>query len=317
MEIIICIGLVVAFIFWVSKNQEKQVQKEAADLASAMEGFNPSFKNQDGNLIILHDKVKEILRVKYVGEDSSMYDIENVYMSNIEKGDENTPFSWMITNEKDNSRIYIVPENKSYFLIKDFTPSRFFSDPFSYLAIDMKNEKILSIMWDFQTGRKFNVLKFSDIRRVELTENGQVISSKSTARTIGGAIVGNAVAGGAGLILGGLSGDSKQKEKVNKIIIRIITNNIEMTQVEYELYLGQVSKDDIKYKNAIRKAQEIENIIGLIIDKCDESKEVHKEYQESLSNSIIEDLKKLSDMKDSGILTEEEFNKAKNKILNS
>ena len=46
--------------------------------------------------------------------------------------------------------------------------------------------------------------------------------TKSTGRTIGGAIVGGVLMGGAGAVVGGLSGDTKQKKEVKNMDIKKI-----------------------------------------------------------------------------------------------
>ncbi|MBQ7462808.1 MAG: hypothetical protein IJS63_11330 [Bacteroidaceae bacterium] len=62
---------------------------------------------------------------------------------------------------------------------------------------------------------------FDQIISVEILEDNTLLSSKSTTRTVGGAMLGGALAGGAGMVVGGLSGDSKQKKKVSKVSVKI------------------------------------------------------------------------------------------------
>lgn len=315
--IVILLFLAAIYGFIASHNQKKEQQTKMSKLEASLEEINPSFEYKHGGLSILYDKDKRTLRVKYVLEDIvSVKDIHDVDVKDITEPSEISPIAWIITNGLDNSLIYIISDKECYHIVKGFKPTKIFSDAFSYLAIDMDSKQIVSVYNEIKRGILFNSFKFSDIIKVELSENGHVVSSKSTARTIGGAIVGNVIAGGAGMIVGGLSGDSKLKDKIDRIIIRIILNNIEKTQVEYMIWLGAingVSKNDERYTKALKRAQEIENIIGIIINECD-TKEKHVE---KATISLADELKKLAELRDSGILTEEEFAEQKAKILKS
>ena len=48
---------------------------------------------------------------------------------------------------------------------------------------------------------------------VELLEDNTTIASRSLGRTVGGAVVGGVLAGGAGSVVGGLSGNQTMKKK--------------------------------------------------------------------------------------------------------
>ena len=73
-----------------------------------------------------------------------------------------------------------------------------------------------------------------------------------------------------------------------------------------------------KYKFGKQNADEIKDLISVIIDRID-NKAVPT--QESITpkstNSMADELLKLNELKEKGILTEEEFNAQKSKILNS
>jgi len=104
-------------------------------------------------------------------------------------------------------------------------------------SVDEKNEKIAVLLntYDFKISQTIineHILCFSDIIGVELIEDGFTVSSKSTARTIGGAIVGGVLAGGAGTVVGGLSGDSKQKNKIESISVKILVGCISNCRIE-------------------------------------------------------------------------------------
>ena len=147
------------------------------------------------------------------------------------------------------------------------------------LAIDDENNNIF-----YSTGLfKKKQIKYADIISVELIENNSVISSKSTVRTVGGAIAGGILLGGAGAIVGGLSGDSKQKRKVSLVAIKIKIrdiNNPSLTincfdatrigsgikEVDPNSFLGKA------YMVGIKQATEMMDVFSVIIDKADSMK---------------------------------------------
>lgn len=75
-------------------------------------------------------------------------------------------------------------------------------------SVDNVNKKIMLL--DKLTN---TIVPFDKIINVELMEDNTILSSKSLLRTVGGTVVGGALAGGAGAIVGGLSGSQKQEKK--------------------------------------------------------------------------------------------------------
>ena len=146
---------------------------------------------------------------------------------------------------------------------------------------------------------------FENILSCSLLKNGITVTSKSTTRTIGGALVGGALLGGAGAIVGGLSGDSKTEEKS---LYRVWINTRDLSKDSKELRLGENASG----------AKMICDLINAIIDKVDREfalKESDHE-EKTQSTSVGDELLRLADLKNMGVLTEEEFLQQKQKILN-
>lgn len=190
-------------------------------------------------------------------------------------------------------------------------------------AIDNERKKIMIATADNnRTLAQKKYINFADIISVELLEDSNVAFSKSTMRTIGGGLVGGAIAGGAGAIIGGLSGDSKAKKKVSKIEIKILVRNQSSPTCVIKCYndepmdvtsgLGKVTYDGI-----MSTAKKIVDHISVIIDMMDRE----YQHQENMSNakpetkSIADELEKLCALRDKGILSAEEFGKQKEKLL--
>ena len=95
----------------------------------------------------------------------------------------------------------------------DFTPTQKVNGVMNMyvFAVDKNHRKVAYLEEQQET-----YIPFEDIISIEIVEDNTTLASKSTMRTVGGAIVGGALAGGAGAIVGGLSGDSKMNNIQNR-----------------------------------------------------------------------------------------------------
>ena len=138
------------------------------------------------------------------------------------------------------------------------------------IAIDKDREKIVYI-----DDKGNNLVKkefsFSDIISCELIKDGVTIYKKSATRTIGGAVIGGVLSGGVGAIIGGLSGSSKEKEKINSIDIKITLRDIDNPSFKFKFfeYKGTL----ILIDSSIRSAEEWKDRITAIIDIEDSKKQ--------------------------------------------
>ena len=174
-------------------------------------------------------------------------------------------------------------------------------------------------------------IAFDDIISVEILEDNTLLSSKSTSRTVGGALIGGALAGGAGMVVGGLSGDSKQKKKVSKVSIKIKIRDYSTPTLliecfnAYELTAGnysEIKSDDTLYgsfyKTELKNAQKISDYISIVIDEIDRKEKCPSGNAPQIAmptGSIADELSKLAELKEKGILSEEEFTDQKKKLL--
>lgn len=173
-------------------------------------------------------------------------------------------------------------------------------------------------------------IAFDEIISVEILEDNTLLSSKSTSRTVGGALIGGALAGGAGMVVGGLSGDSKQKKKVSKVSVKIKIRDYSTPTLmiecfnAFELTAGNYSEikpDDTLYghlyKAELKNAQKMSDYLSVVIDEIDRGdKQPQTERALPAANlSIAEELTKLAKLKADGVLTEEEFQTQKKKLL--
>ncbi|WP_265562497.1 hypothetical protein [Sphingomicrobium arenosum] len=70
------------------------------------------------------------------------------------------------------------------------------------------------------------VFDFDQLVAVEVEQNGSTLTKTNRGSQAAGAAIGGALLGPAGLIVGGLSGSSRQVEKVSSLALKIYTNDL-------------------------------------------------------------------------------------------
>lgn len=198
-----------------------------------------------------------------------------------------------------------------------------------YAFILDKNARKIYYIDIVDTNRSKDII-FEDIISVEIQEDNTLLSSKSTTRTVGGAILGGALAGGAGMVVGGLSGDSKQKKKVSKVTVKIKLRDYSTPSVVIPCFVAKelTMKDEIKtndsvdghlYTEELQNAQKIADYVSVIIDEVDRQEKQSQVARPASTEgvSVADELKKLASLKEQGLLSEEEFSIQKQKLLNS
>lgn len=161
--------------------------------------------------------------------------------------------------------------------VSDFTPTKKvigINNQFVFM-IDNNRKKIF-----YSNHITQKTISYNDIIKVEVIDNGKTIHQKSTIRTIGGAIVGGAVAGSAGAIVGGLSGGSKQASVVSLVQVKILLRDVNSPSLLINTFNARnmtVEGKPIKsngtegyiYRNGLKIAREIADIVNVIIDEVD------------------------------------------------
>lgn len=179
--------------------------------------------------------------------------------------------------------------------------------------------KVLTIVSSLSS---HTVLNYKDIIDVTYEEDGTTLYTKSASRTVGGALVGGALLGGAGAIVGGLSGNSKQNKVVKSMLIKILVRNTTTPTVSLNInYTGETyqtknASSKTIYEARVRSANQIKDLLSVVID---EGKNISQVPMQPKVNqgivSVADELVKLAKLKEQGLLTEEEFNVQKAKLL--
>lgn len=145
------------------------------------------------------------------------------------------------------------------------------------------------------------VFKFSELDSVELVEDGEVVSKSGLGRAVAGGLL----FGGAGAIVGGITG-KKDKSMVNNISLRINFNNPWIKIEELKLLEVQTKKDSLLYKTTITYVKKLKDELESYVTK---------DVPVSSGASEADELLKFKSLLDAGVITQEEFDKKKQQIL--
>lgn len=169
------------------------------------------------------------------------------------------------------------------------------------------------------------VIGFDQVIDVEYIVNEDTVASRSTLNTIGRAVVGGVLAGGVGAIVGGLSGKTKTESKISKIAVKVLIRDLDFPAMNITYFdcktlpdRKPVSPDSIFCESANLQAQDFVNTMSIIIDEGKRMGiSVPQEQPQMLPDkpSIADEIKKLANLRDEGILTQEEFEKQKASLL--
>lgn len=167
------------------------------------------------------------------------------------------------------------------------------------------------------------VISYADIVKASYEENGIDFSSASTGRMVGGAVVGQMLMGTAGAVVGGLSGSKKQSKEVESMNVKILLRQNKKWCILGFNDRGKFktdSKDGLdayqQYRNDAMRACDT---ILLLIDKVsnsDATKNGHLASQSvDIPVSTADELIKLAKLRDDGVITDEDFQTLKSKLL--
>ena len=187
------------------------------------------------------------------------------------------------------------------------------------LSIDETNKQISFVSLKLYKDR---VYSYHDILKSEILTDGISVTSTNRGSQLGGALLGGLLAGGVGALIGGLSGSTTSQEKVKKIELNVIVNDtanpickIAFLDSEYSAY----AKDSQAYKDGYNTAYHCHQLIGVLIRQADEE-DKRKETSTGSNNSqgnvaVADELRKLVQLRDEGIISGDEFEAQKKKLI--
>lgn len=165
---------------------------------------------------------------------------------------------------------------------------------------------------------KFILIPFEDILSIEIMVDGVSVTKTSRSSQLGGALVGGVLAGGVGAIIGGTSGSKTTTEDVKQINLLITVNDIHNPIYIVNFFSSDVDTavHNTNHKDAMMVCKEWYGILTHVI-KADGKIDKSNNNAISLENgNVTEKLKELKQLNIEGIITNEEFNEQKQRILN-
>lgn len=176
----------------------------------------------------------------------------------------------------------------------------------TYVEFDDNQKKWLVLSEILGSRKKSTVYNYSDIIDFELLEDGESVASGGLGRTL----VGGALFGGAGAIVGGVTGKRKQKGVCNSLEIKVTVNDMNNPAVFIKFITSSTKRNGFLFKSIYKDAQECLSVFQLI---CDQQKESNAN---STSGSAAEEIKKYKELLDMGAISEEEYELKKKELLN-
>lgn len=177
------------------------------------------------------------------------------------------------------------------------------------LLIDTTNKCFIYVI-----GKEYsNIIQFKDIINYEVYEDGNSVVKGSAGR----ALIGGTFFGLTGAIIGS-SGKRKVSNYCSSLKLLIRINDIDNPQIEITFINSQVEKDSFIYKNSIKSLQEISSYFEYMINSktLEKPKSLSVEKSQVESKSKKEQLIELRELFEEGLITEEDYNKKKQEILN-
>ena len=275
------------------------------------------FKSDDSKQYVAFDKVaSKVLIANISTSDTKKKIIDDFYVSKFDR----EKFSFYMYDENRHKLLISNNVKKGEEFSLNFPYVRTFenfnltkaeilkntSDACLY-AIDEQNKVIVIANL---SQNKCSQFKLDDIIKFELLEDNSTVLKKSLVGTIGRSIVGGVLAGGVGAVIGGTTGKSSVNKTPESIVIKFYlkdTQNPSFTFVILESHKCSKS-DKIKFAPIAK---------NFAMNLCDTitSYKAQQEDNKGEATSNIDLLTKLADLKEKGLLTEEEFNTEKKKLL--
>lgn len=172
------------------------------------------------------------------------------------------------------------------------------------IQFDDKNKKVLI---PNLYGRD-TIYNYKDVVSYELLEDDEVVTSGGLGR----AAIGGMLFGGAGAVVGAVTG-RKNKGVCNSLGIKLTLNNMSQPVVYIPFILTKTKTDSDAYKAAASQVQECLSVLQLICNQ--QEAPASNSRNDNVAGSAADEIKKFKELLDDGILTQEEFDAKKKELL--
>jgi hypothetical protein len=203
--------------------------------------------------------------------------------------------------------------------IEDFSATQkvMGSDGSTGLAIDEQRKKICLIDHRLQSITN-RVFLYKDLLSSEIFEDDATVTKTVRSSQLGAVLIGGLALGGVGAVIGGLSGKTQTSGKVRKVDLRLTVNDTNNPLHDINFINLETKKDGILYKLAIQQARHWHGLIEVLIKRADIEDKAAINTNDILklpSGSVADELKKLAELRDAGVLSVDEFQQQKSRLL--
>lgn len=162
------------------------------------------------------------------------------------------------------------------------------------------------------------IIHFDELEEVEVISDGNTLTKTNRGSQAAGAALGTALLGPAGLLVGGLSGSTSAKEKVEQVKIRIRVQNAEKPLHEIVAFNSEL-KGGMKANSSIVKSalQPVDELVARLKNIIAKNSRDLTPLARSVTEkgSIANELSELHDLLRAGVISKEEFGKLKLKVI--
>lgn len=205
-------------------------------------------------------------------------------------------------------RIKYMEENKSYF--DSFNPTMSVK---GYVEIDENRQEFRFKTLDKLRGNfcSEQCFPYSELINFELNEDGETVTKGGMGR----AVVGGALFGGTGAIVGGVTGKRKNNTIATSMYIRVSLKNKWLNHHTIQLLNIETKKNGIVYKTAKDNADKIISMLEMITSSQESLVEATPSSVSSPTTAADEILK-YKQLLDIGAISQEEYDAKKKELLN-
>lgn len=220
---------------------------------------------------------------------------------------------------RDPARLAELPFEVGYAKFPDFSVSRLLHNDHDSIALDSTRNRLGILNKEFMAGRVYDV---ADVMSVEVYEDGRSIAQAGRGRQVGAALVGNMIAGGPGAVIGGLGARVRSRDEIHDLTLRLTLNDNEFPIFDLRLNKAPVLKGSdlhVKLSTTVRGwASFIEAMMRNAEASTQDSRapaEVGTGESISTVRGLADELAKLASLRDSGVLSMNEFNTLKQRLI--